>query len=638
MAAIQKLLNIALHPLSLVLLSSFMIPFLIFKVFIYVRNLFQTDENGRRGAVLSLVDIREDNLVVVAEKARSLGSPDVIIIAADVSKLQDCRRFVDQTVNHFGRLDCLVNNAGIGKPSGFKDWSNASEFTPMMASKAAAINYFETLRMELGRAISITIVTPGLINTDLGLTVVKEERIMEIIPLLSASELAESIVKSACRGDMYLTEPSWVKVLFPFKLLYPQLVDSAVRSFIGLSRKINNSATELKLECCMLGMQNASVTLAPWDIYHIYESTSLVFPPISLTVFLQAATIMVVDEWILNILVPPTCIALLLFILPPYLLFKIIYYVLRSLLKENVAGKVILITGASSGIGEHIAYEYGRRGARLALVARRENRLKEVAQRAMALGSPHVITIPADVSILKDCQRFVDCTVNRFGRLDHLVNNAGVVPVCLFEHATDISNFAPAMDINLWGSAYATYFSIPHLRKSRGKIIAIASSAGWLPTPRMIFYNASKAAVISLYESLRTELGKDIGITIVTPGLVESEMTQGKFLSKDGQMVLDQEMRDVLVSLMPIRSVTEAAKSIVNSACRGDPYLTEPAWIRTTLYLQIFCPQLLEYLSRWTLISGTSERDTISKKLLHLSCLKKYLYPESVRNPTLQPN
>ncbi|XP_016189579.1 11-beta-hydroxysteroid dehydrogenase-like 4A isoform X2 [Arachis ipaensis] len=293
MAAIQKLLNIALPPLSLVLLSSFMIPFLIFKVLIYVRKLFQTDENGRRGAVLSLVDIREDNLVVVAEKARSLGSPDVIIIAADVSKLQDSRRFVDQTVNHFGRLDCLVNNAGIGKASGFKDWTNnASEFTPMMdvnfwgsvygtlcaiphlktsrgriiviasvfgwfpfprssiysASKAAVINYFETLRMELGRAISITIVTPGLINTDLGLTVVKEESIMGIFPMLSASELAKSIVKSACGGDMYLIEPSWVKVLFPFKLLYPQLVDSAVRFLIGLSRKRNNSATELKLE------------------------------------------------------------------------------------------------------------------------------------------------------------------------------------------------------------------------------------------------------------------------------------------------------------------------------------------------------------------------------------------------------
>ncbi|XP_016189573.1 11-beta-hydroxysteroid dehydrogenase-like 4A isoform X4 [Arachis ipaensis] len=271
MAAIQKLLNIALPPLSLVLLSSFMIPFLIFKVLIYVRKLFQTDEKlenkvvlitgaasgigeqlayeyGRRGAVLSLVDIREDNLVVVAEKARSLGSPDVIIIAADVSKLQDSRRFVDQTVNHFGRLDCLVNNAGIGKPSGFKDWSNASEFTSIMASKAAIINYFETLRMELGCAIGITIVTPGLVKTDLGVTLIKKERIMEIIPMLSASELAESIVKSACRGDMYLTEPSWVKVLFPFKLLYPQLVDWASRLFFALSPKINNSATELKPE------------------------------------------------------------------------------------------------------------------------------------------------------------------------------------------------------------------------------------------------------------------------------------------------------------------------------------------------------------------------------------------------------
>ncbi|XP_057752176.1 11-beta-hydroxysteroid dehydrogenase-like 4A [Arachis stenosperma] len=315
MAAIQKLLNIALPPLSLVLLSSFMIPFLIFKVLIYVRKLFQTDEKlenkvvlitgaasgigeqlayeyGRRGAVLSLVDIREDNLVVVAEKARSLGSPDVIIIAADVSKLQDCRRFVDQTVNHFGRLDCLVNNAGIGKPSGFKDWSNASEFTSIMdvnfwgsvygtlcaiphlktsrgrivviasalgwfplprfsiysASKAAIINYFETLRMELGCAIGITIVTPGVVKTDLGVTLIKEERIMDIIPMLSASELAESIVKSACRGDMYLTEPSWVKVLFPFKLLYPPLVDWASRLFFALSPKINNSATELKPE------------------------------------------------------------------------------------------------------------------------------------------------------------------------------------------------------------------------------------------------------------------------------------------------------------------------------------------------------------------------------------------------------
>ncbi|KAF7834016.1 11-beta-hydroxysteroid dehydrogenase 1B-like [Senna tora] len=343
-------------------------------------------------------------------------------------------------------------------------------------------------------------------------------------------------------------------------------------------------------------------------------------------------------HWIFNILVPPVGLLLLLCFLPPYIFFKLFSYIRRSIFSENVAGKVVLITGASSGIGEHLAYEYGRRGSRLALVARRENRLREVAEKAMSEGSPEVITIVADVSRVEDCKLFVDSTVKHFGRLDHLVNNAGIVPVCLFEHSTDVTNFAPAMDINFWGSAYSTYFAIPHLRESRGKIIGITSSAGWLPAPRMIFYNASKAAVINLYESLRTELGKDIGITIVTPGLIESEMTQGKFLSKDGRIILDQEMRDVQVSVMPIRSVSEAAKAIVNSACRGDSYLTEPAWVRTTFYWKAFCPEMLELLNRWLLISGPSEKDTISKKILHVSGLKKYLYPESIMKPNLKAN
>ncbi|MED6121633.1 hypothetical protein PIB30_032070 [Stylosanthes scabra] len=322
MATIQKLLNVALPPLLFVLLSTLMLPFLFFKILLYVMKLVQTEENlenkvvlitgaasgigeqlayafGRRGALLSLVDIRKDKLVAVADKARSLGSPDVTIIAADVSKLQDCHRFVDHTVNHFGRLDCFVNNAGIGWASGFKDSNNNdSEFTPIMdvnfwgsvygslcaiphlktskgriivisstlgwfpipsfsiynASKAAVINYFETLRMELGRAIGITIVTPGLVKTDLGFAVTQQEKFMGIIPMISACELAESIVKSASRGDMYLTEPSWLKVLLPLKVIVPQVVDWAIRFLFELPSIGNNSknkvhsVTELKTE------------------------------------------------------------------------------------------------------------------------------------------------------------------------------------------------------------------------------------------------------------------------------------------------------------------------------------------------------------------------------------------------------
>ncbi|KAK4256917.1 hypothetical protein QN277_006578 [Acacia crassicarpa] len=194
--------------------------------------------------------------------------------------------------------------------------------------------------------------------------------------------------------------------------------------------------------------------------------------------------------------------------------------------------------------------------------------------------------------------------------VDHLVNNAGIVPVCLFEHSTDVTNFAPAMDINFWGSVYTTYFAIPHLRKSRGKIVGITSSAGWLPAPRMMFYNASKAAVINLYECHRTELEKDIGITIVCPGLIESEMTQGKFLSKEGRLILDQEMRDAQVSAMPVRPVALAAKAIVNGACRGDSCVTEP---------------------------GPSERETINKKLM-TKWAEELSVSLSVREPKLKPN
>ncbi|KAE8123844.1 hypothetical protein FH972_018766 [Carpinus fangiana] len=270
---------------------------------------------------------------------------------------------------------------------------------------------------------------------------------------------------------------------------------------------------------------------------------------------------------------------------------------------------------------KHLAYEYARRGARLALVARRENRLREVACTAYQLGSPEVIVIRADVSRVEDCKRFVDpCIcfiiiiffpsyINIVGlknnvlwvfmlAVDHLVNNAGVAPVCMFESITDITNLAPTMDIYFWGSVYATYFAVPHLKKSKGKIMPIASAAAWLPEPRLGFYNASKAAVISFYETLRVEFGKDIGLTIVTPGLIGSEMTRGKFLSKEGGMVVDPDMRDVLVSIMPIAPVRECAKAIVDGACRGEKYLTQPAWVRVAFFWKAFCPEILEWSNR----------------------------------------
>ncbi|KAF7136542.1 hypothetical protein RHSIM_Rhsim08G0192300 [Rhododendron simsii] len=294
---------------------------------------------------------------------------------------------------------------------------------------------------------------------------------------------------------------------------------------------------------------------------------------------------------LLNIVLPLISLFSLFIFLPAILLFKISSSILRSIFSENVSGKVVLITGASSGIGEHLAYEYAKGGACLVLVARREMQLQEVACKARRLGSPDVIVESGDVSKMEDCKRFVDAALNHFGKLDHLVNNAGIVPVCMFEDATNVNDFAQIMNINFWGSVYCTHFAIPHLRKSRGKITVVASMAQWCPVPRASIYCASKGALVSFYETLRAEVGSDIGITIVAPGLIDSEITKSESKSK------------AKMDNFPVESTEGCTKAIFKSICRGDRYLIEPAWVRMIHLWNLLCPEAVESFIRWVLIT-----------------------------------
>ncbi|KAF7834011.1 11-beta-hydroxysteroid dehydrogenase-like 4A [Senna tora] len=301
---------------------------------------------------------------------------------------------------------------------------------------------------------------------------------------------------------------------------------------------------------------------------------------------------------LLNVTLIPFAFFVLLVVVPPFYLFKFLSLLFKTSKhnNESVAGKVVLITGASSGIGECLAYEYARRGARLALVARREDRLRAVVDKALELGASDAIFVVADVSNIQDSQRFIQETINHYGQLDHLVNNAGIMQVKMFEDFSEkLSDLAPIMDINFWGSVYATHFAIPHLRKSRGKIVAISSVAGSYPTPRMSFYNASKAAMTSFYETLRVELGEDIGITIVTPGFVKSEMTPNEFMSQ------------VQAKTVPIESTESCAKAILNSTCRGDLYLIEPSWVRIFVWLNMFFPALVEWSSHYMMVKKPAQ-------------------------------
>ncbi|CAF2020784.1 unnamed protein product [Brassica oleracea var. botrytis] len=296
---------------------------------------------------------------------------------------------------------------------------------------------------------------------------------------------------------------------------------------------------------------------------------------------------------ILNILLPPLTIIFLFLFYPIYLFIKLLNCVRKHLCVENVAGKVVLITGASSGIGEHVAYEYAKKGADLALVARREDRLQIVADTSRKLGSRDVIIIPGDVTKINDCMKFISETISHFGKVDHLINNAGVSQTVLFENFSQIQDANPIMDTNFWGSTYITYYAIPHLRKSKGKIVVIASAAAKIAIPVATIYSASKAALLGFYEALRIELNPDIKVTIVFPGLISTDMTTPEIIKRHGS--------DFIVS----EPVSRCAKAIFQGVCRGEEYVETPSWIKWFFLVKSVCPEVINSIFNYFFLHFT---------------------------------
>ncbi|CAF2151949.1 unnamed protein product [Brassica rapa] len=292
----------------------------------------------------------------------------------------------------------------------------------------------------------------------------------------------------------------------------------------------------------------------------------------------------------LDVLLPLVSIIFFFLFYPFYVLIKLVMFLYKQFLFENVAGKVVLITGASSGIGEHLAYEYAKKGAYLALVARREDRLDIVAETSRQLGSGDVIIIPGDVAEVEDCKEFIDETIRHFGKLDHLINNAGVTQTVVFEDYFHIQAANPIMDINFWGSTYITYFAIPHLRKSKGKVIVITSGAANIALPVASVYSASKAALLRFFETLRIELNPDIKITIVFPGVVATDMTTPRCIEHYGSDFIFTE------------PVSRCAKGIFNGICRGETYIEEPSWMKWIYVMKNVCPEIVEYVLNYIYI------------------------------------
>jgi NADP-dependent 3-hydroxy acid dehydrogenase YdfG len=192
---------------------------------------------------------------------------------------------------------------------------------------------------------------------------------------------------------------------------------------------------------------------------------------------------------------------------------------------SGVEGKVVAITGASSGIGEATALGLAARGAKLVLGARRSDRLKDLADRIATAGGEAASARTA-VRRRGDLSGLVKLACERYGRLDVLVNNAGIGPVSPFDDLR-VEDWEEMIDINIKGVLYGIAAALPVFRKQGfGHFVNTASTAGLKIVPTMAVYAGTKLAVRAISEGLRQEAGDKLRVTIISPGFVATEFVE----------------------------------------------------------------------------------------------------------------
>jgi len=213
---------------------------------------------------------------------------------------------------------------------------------------------------------------------------------------------------------------------------------------------------------------------------------------------------------------------------------------------QTYAGKVLVVTGASSGIGRALCEALAPQGARLVLAARDQSRLEAVAETCRSLGASTLV-VPTDVTSADECRHLVERTVSHFGGLDVLVNNAGAGMIARFDEITDLSVFERLMQVNYLSCVYLTHHALPHLKKSRGQIVVVASLAGMAGVPTRTGYAASKHALFGFYDSLRIELeGTGVAVTILAPDFVASEIHE-RAAGNDGRPLGKSPMQETKI-------------------------------------------------------------------------------------------
>ena len=260
--------------------------------------------------------------------------------------------------------------------------------------------------------------------------------------------------------------------------------------------------------------------------------------------------------------------------------------------------KVVLITGASSGIGRALAFAFGREGASIVICARKTDALNVVSRELQQAGIDN-LAITADVSIEADVKTLIDQAVAHYGRLDILINNAGITMRSLVIDA-DPEVFRTVMDINFMGTVYATHYALPHILRAKGSVVGISSIAGYRGLPVRAGYSASKFAMNGFLEALRTEmLYSGVHVLTACPGFTTSNIRVAA-LDASGQAA-GESVRDE----SDMMSADECAQHILNAVKKRKRELILTMQGKLTVFLNKWLPSLTDRLVYNTLAKET---------------------------------
>ncbi|WP_316809795.1 SDR family oxidoreductase [Pedobacter heparinus] len=252
--------------------------------------------------------------------------------------------------------------------------------------------------------------------------------------------------------------------------------------------------------------------------------------------------------------------------------------------------KVVIITGASSGIGKACAEEFAKRGANLVLGARQYVTLCEITADLEKRYGIKAIAVQVDVSKEEDCKLLIKQALITFNKIDVLINNAGLSMRALFDEV-DLSVLKNLMDVNFWGTVYCTKYALPEILKTKGSVVGISSIAGYRGLPGRTGYSSSKFAMNGFMESLRTELLKTgVHVMVACPGFTTSNIRVAA-LAKDGSSHGETSMEEG-----EMMSAEEVASNIVNGIAARKRTLVMTGQGKLTVWINKLLPALADKL------------------------------------------